>query len=85
MMTALRPEIFDERGGNVVNTEKISTSQCVLPNIINTTPRTPGSHSFCKFSCVNICKTMHPARSRSSCIPSSSSPSHQHKCRLYIK
>ena len=35
-------------------------SHCVLPDLINTKPRAPRSHSFCKFSWVNICKTISP-------------------------
>ena len=60
-------------------------SYCVLPDHINATPRALCSHSFCKFSCVNICTTTHPARSRLSSIHSPSSHSHQHKCSLCIK
>ena len=60
-------------------------SHCVLPDPINATPRARRSHSFCKFSCVNICKTMHSARSRLFSIPSPSCPSHQHKCSFCIK
>ena len=33
-------------------------SHCILPDLTNTTPRTPRSHSFCKFSCVKWCKTI---------------------------
>ena len=60
-------------------------SHCILPESINAAHRARRSHSFCKFSCVNICKTLHPARSRLSSIPSPSSPSHQHKCSFCIK
>ena len=59
-------------------------SHCVLSDMINTMPRAPRSHSLCKFSCANICKTMHPARSRVSSNASPSS-SHKHKCSLCFK